>query len=53
MGKNLQATMCTLCDEGLCYYGATVCLDCQNALAHNTPKETIEEVQQAIKGGEE
>tara|TARA_R100001086_G_C11713945_1_gene224980 strand:+ start:397 stop:558 length:162 start_codon:yes stop_codon:yes gene_type:complete len=53
MGKNLQATMCALCDEGLCYYGATVCLDCQNALANNTPKETIEEVQQAIKGGEE
>lgn len=53
MGKNLHATMCLMCDEGLCYYGAKVCWDCQNALALKTPKETIEEIQEAIKGGEE
>jgi hypothetical protein len=28
MGKNMAATMCTECEEGLCYYGSTVCSDC-------------------------
>ena len=30
MGKNMSATMCRVCDEGLCYYGATVCNDCKD-----------------------
>ena len=29
MGKNMSATMCSECGEGLCYYGSTVCLDCK------------------------
>ena len=28
MGKNMSATMCTECGEGLCYYGSTICPDC-------------------------
>ena len=29
MGKNLKATMCKKCWEGVCYYGAKICSDCQ------------------------
>jgi len=53
MGKNLQATVCLICKENLCYYGTKSCPDCQEQLATSTPNKTIELLQKAISGGEE
>ena len=53
MGKNLQATVCLICHENLCYYGTKSCPDCQEQLATSTPNKTIELLQKAISGGEE
>jgi len=30
MGKNRHAVECTVCFENLCYYGATVCSECED-----------------------
>lgn len=29
MGKNRHAVECTVCYDNLCYYGTTVCVDCE------------------------
>jgi hypothetical protein len=42
VGKNLQATECTECEDGLCYYGAKICNECLPLLFRNYQLESVE-----------
>ena len=43
MGKNLSATMCIDCGEGLCYYGAKICSDCEVKFAEQEYEMDLEQ----------